>query len=79
MARTVIVEDIQGPIGPGDATRAVRTTTASDDPSFSSISETGRLLRLNLVEQRITNLLLAQFIDQRIDLDQLRAALEQEI
>lgn len=73
MARHVVVERIDGPIGPGSATRAVRTTSATDDPALSKANTVQELLSSLIVEQKITNLFLAQAFGFRDDLDKLRA------
>ena len=80
MARNVVVEGIEGPIGQGTAEKAVRVVGASDDPALAQGSASGDLLRLLLVEQRITNLILAQALSTvRFDLDDLRLAHLKEI
>lgn len=79
MARGVIVEDITNPIGPGTNTRAVRTTSASDDPALTQAVTVQELLRTMIIEQKITNLFLAQAFGFLDDIDRLRADFGKEI
>jgi hypothetical protein len=79
VARNFVVERIEGPIGQGTAEKAVRVVGASDDPATARGLTVESLTKMLLVEQRITNLLLAQAFGQNDGLEKLRSAILQEI
>ncbi len=72
MARSVIVENVHGPIGQGSSEKAVRTIAADDGPAAAQARSTNEYLALVLTELRVTNLLLAQAFNITDDLDALR-------
>jgi hypothetical protein len=79
MARNVVVERIEGPIGQGTAEKAVRVVGASDDTSITQSYALADNIRLLLIEQRLTNFLLVQSFMPTLDLDAIRNDIQREI
>lgn len=60
MARLVRIEGIEDPIGPGAKEKAVRVTSATDDAGLVKTTDIAESLAQLVVEQKMTNWLLAE-------------------